>query len=124
MKRKWITRTVAGVLAASLSLSVYAMPGQGMGSGGSRGGGFMQFDQDGDGYLNREEFTHMRQMRLEQHTQSGRMSRNMKNAPTFEQHDFNGDGRISREELRKMRMQRMQQRKQQQNSNGGYMSQQ
>ncbi len=68
MKGKNMTSVIAGLLAASLSLSAYAMPGQGMGGGGARaGGGFMQFDKDGDGYLNREEFTHMRQMRLEQH---------------------------------------------------------
>ncbi|MDT8386702.1 MAG: EF-hand domain-containing protein [Thiogranum sp.] len=74
---------------------------------------FATLDQDGDGYINQKEFTHMRDERVRMRTEAGRMMRNMGNAPEFGDIDGDGDGRVSQQEYQQHQQMRMEQRMQQ-----------
>jgi hypothetical protein len=71
---------------------------------------FENFDSNGDGYIDEQEFNRLRSERTQQRASDGRMMRNMGNAPAFTDLDSDGDGRVSRQEHQAHQRQRQQMR--------------
>ncbi len=57
------------------------------------------FDLDGDGVITETEFNTVRAERQAERANSGRLNKNMANAPSFADIDTDGDGVISADEL-------------------------
>ena len=89
-------------------------PGMGQGTPGAMGPGspttmgpgrgrampaFADFDLNGDGSLQRQEFEQARAERIRERAEQGYMMRNLKNAPAFETIDTDGNGQVSPEEF-------------------------
>lgn len=75
---------------------------QGMGPGMNRGRqmpAFSDFDVNGDGAMQRDEFIKAREERMRKRAEEGRMMRNAGNAPAFGTIDTNHDGKVTREEF-------------------------
>ena len=60
---------------------------------------FYTYDVNGNGYLDKKEFTQMRKARQAKHAKEGRMMRNAATAPSFESIDTNGDKKLSKTEF-------------------------
>jgi Ca2+-binding EF-hand superfamily protein len=60
---------------------------------------FSEFDLDGDGLLQRQEFEQARAQRIRQRAEQGYRMRNLHNAPTFSSIDGNADGVVSAPEF-------------------------
>jgi carbon monoxide dehydrogenase subunit G len=60
---------------------------------------FAAWDEDSNGTIDKQEFNTMREQRQVTAQASGRMGKNMANAPTFAQIDADGNGLITVEEL-------------------------
>jgi Ca2+-binding EF-hand superfamily protein len=80
--------------------------GPGMGRGKGMGPGmrrnmpaFSEFDLNGDGVLQRQEFDQARAERIRKRAEQGYMMRNLHNAPPFASIDTNGDGVVSPQEF-------------------------
>lgn len=73
-------------------------PGKGPGPGMSRPA-FADYDLNGDGMINEEEFSKARAERIGDRAKEGYAMRNLDKAPSFEDLDKNGDGEISPEEF-------------------------
>jgi hypothetical protein len=71
---------------------------------------FNDFDANGDGKITQKEFEQAQQARQQKQAESGKMMRNVANAPTFPDIDTNKDGVIDAAEFRNHQMMRMQQR--------------
>lgn len=63
---------------------------------------FASWDTDGNGAIDEQEFTAIRQQRQEAAQTDGRMGKNMASAPSFGEIDNNGDNLITAEELTAM----------------------
>ena len=72
--------------------------GRGMGRGGDWPA-FSDFDLNGDGRIDEEEFAEARAARVTERANQGRMLRGMATAPPFADLDTNGDGSLSPEEF-------------------------
>lgn len=76
--------------------------GPGMRQGMNRGRqmpDFSDFDLNGDGIMQQEEFLKARESRMRKRAEEGRMMRNAGNAPGFASIDTNKDGKVSQEEF-------------------------
>jgi Ca2+-binding EF-hand superfamily protein len=73
---------------------------------------FAEFDLNGDGILNEQEFYEARANRIAERSQQGYMMRNLENAPPFNALDLDGDGRLRPDEFASGQAQHMQQRMQ------------
>jgi len=71
---------------------------------------FNDFDANGDGKITQKEFEKTQQARQQKQAESGKMMKNVGNAPTFGDIDANNDGVIDPTEFRNHQMNRMQQR--------------
>ena len=60
---------------------------------------FYTYDMNGNGFLDKAEFDHMRKTRQAERAKKGRMLRNAATAATFEEIDTNGDKKISKSEF-------------------------
>jgi Ca2+-binding EF-hand superfamily protein len=77
-------------------------PGMGRGRGPGRGRNmpsFSEFDLNGDGALQPEEFEQARAQRIRERAEQGYMLRNLQHAPAFSTIDSNGDGIVSSQEF-------------------------
>lgn len=95
-------------LAAGQQAQMQQRGGMGMGQGRGMGAGqgmgrnmpsFADFDLNGDGVLEKEEFYRARGERMTDRMQQGYPMRGMANAPTFEDVDSDGDGKITPQEF-------------------------
>ena len=101
-------------LAAGQARQFQNRPGAGMGPGAGRGPGggmgpgagmgrnqpaFADYDLNGDGTINADEFTQARNQRVGERAQQGYQMRGLANAPAFGDIDTNADGLISPEEF-------------------------
>ena len=59
---------------------------------------FSSYDTNGDGSITQKEFSYMKNERMKERYEEGRMLKNATNSPNFEQIDKNGDGKINRNE--------------------------
>ncbi|MEJ2464171.1 MAG: EF-hand domain-containing protein [Candidatus Thiodiazotropha sp.] len=82
-------------------------PGMGQGMGRNMPS-FAEFDQNGDGVLQQQEFEQARAERIRKRAEQGYMMRNLKNAPHFSSIDGNVDGVVSPEEFSAAQAQRRQ----------------
>lgn len=74
--------------------------GYGMGPGAGRNmPAFSDFDLDGNGVLQPQEFEEARAQRIRQRAEQGYLMRNLQNAPPFSSIDGNGDGLVSPQEF-------------------------
>ena len=71
---------------------------------------FNDFDANGDGKITQTEFENAQQARQQKQAESGKMMKNVGNAPTFADIDTNKDGVIDATEFKNHQMTRMQQR--------------
>ena len=71
---------------------------------------FNDFDANGDGKITQTEFENAQQARQQKQAESGKMMKNVGNAPTFADIDTNKDGVIDATEFKNHQMERMQQR--------------
>lgn len=71
---------------------------------------FNDFDANGDGKITQSEFEKTQQSRQAKQAESGKMMRNVGNAPAFGDIDTNKDGIINAEEFRVHQQNRMQKR--------------
>ena len=60
---------------------------------------FAVYDQDNNGAVSQEEFTAIRNQRIQNNAAAGAPMKGLANAPTFSQMDLNADGQLSSEEL-------------------------
>ena len=60
---------------------------------------FADYDLNGDGRIDAEEFTRARNARIGERAQQGYQMRGLANAPAFGELDANGDGTVSPEEF-------------------------
>ncbi len=60
---------------------------------------FADYDANGDGAINEQEFNEARAKRMAARAEEGRPMRGAANAPSFADFDANGDGKLSPEEL-------------------------
>lgn len=59
---------------------------------------FSSFDTNGDGIITQSEFSYMKNERMKEKYEEGRLLRNSANSPNFGEIDKNGDGKINRNE--------------------------
>ena len=71
---------------------------------------FNDFDANGDGKITQTEFENAQQARQQKQAESGKMMKNVGNAPQFGDIDTNKDGVIDATEFKNHQMTRMQQR--------------
>lgn len=71
---------------------------------------FGAYDTDGDGIITRSEFNSLKERRMNQKEEQGRLMRNAYMSPVFEDVDTNKDGMISKNELRIHQQTRLQDR--------------
>lgn len=71
---------------------------------------FNDFDINGDGKITQSEFENTQQARQAKQAESGKMMRNVGNAPAFGDIDTNKDGIINAEEFKVHQQTRMQER--------------
>lgn len=71
---------------------------------------FAIYDVDGNGTINKAEFDALKEKKMNQKAEEGKLLRNAGMSPTFEDIDVNKDGNISKEELRIHQEMRFQQR--------------
>jgi hypothetical protein len=90
-----------GIAAIVLSSALFAA--QGMMSS------FSDFDANGDGKITQKEFEDAQQARQQKQAESGKMMKNVGNAPQFGDIDANKDGIIDATEFKNHQMTRMQQ---------------
>jgi len=92
-----------GIAAILLGSALFAA--QGMMSS------FNDFDTNGDGKITQTEFENAQQARQQKQAESGKMMKNVANAPAFGDIDTNKDGVIDATEFKNHQMTRMQQGK-------------
>lgn len=73
---------------------------------------FGAYDTNGDGIVNKGEFNSLKERRMNQKEEQGRLMRNAYMSPVFEDVDTNKDGKISKDELRIHQQTRLQDRTQ------------
>lgn len=76
---------------------------------------FSSFDTNGDGVITQKEFSYMKNERMGERYEEGRMMRNAENSPNFGDIDKNGDGKINRNEYQIHQQNRFNIRKEKQN---------
>lgn len=73
---------------------------------------FGAYDTNGDGIVNKGEFNSLKERRMNQKEEQGRLMRNAYMSPAFEDVDTNKDGKITKDELRIHQQTRLQDRTQ------------
>ena len=93
MKKTLTTAMILGTISLSAGLVIaYDLPTRGPAP-------FTTWDADGSGTIDQQEFNTICEQRQAMAKSSGRMGRNMANAPSFAQIDTDGDGTITVAEL-------------------------
>ena len=96
---RWLVGIATGML---IGVGGIAVAGGGPGMGGGRGMGgsppsFSDFDLNGDGGIDEQEFIDVRTKRIAERVKEGRKMRGLITAPSFSDLDSDGDGSLTRE---------------------------
>ena len=71
---------------------------------------FAIYDADGSGSISKDEFDSLKEKKMNQKVEEGKLLKNAGSSPVFEDIDTNKDGNISKEELKIFQDSRLQQR--------------
>ncbi len=91
-------RAAHGAAGAAAAAGPGTRGGRGMGRGGAPPA-FSDFDLNGDGGIDEQEFIDARTKRIAERVREGRMMRGLITAPTFTDLDTDGDGSLTPEEF-------------------------
>lgn len=113
MKRTLFSLLIAALLVTAAAIAQDEPKGNGMGKGnGHNMPVFADFDANGDGGIDSEEFYGFRGKRMAEMAAQGRKMKHAADAPAFEDVDTDGNGEISPEELGAQQAKMMEMRRQ------------